>query len=230
MRSDTMDKYTWSYSSLSLFQQCPRKYYRLRVMKDIVDPPQAHLDYGSAVHKVAEDYVCGDIDIPEKYGFVKTTLDLLKILPGEKYCEYEMGLTKDFKPCAFRDPDVWFRGIADLLIINGDEAKIVDYKTGKSAQYADTKQLELLALLVFKHFPSITKIKAGLVFLVAESLVKADFADEQQEILWAKWLPELSRLEKCYEADVWNPKMNFTCKKFCPVIDCEHNGKGEWKF
>jgi hypothetical protein len=225
-----MDKYTWSYSSLSLFQQCPRKYYRLRVMKDIVEPPQAHLDYGSAVHKAAEDYVCGGIDIPEKYGFVKTTLDLLKILPGEKYCEYEMGLTKDFKPCAFRDPDVWFRGIADLLIINGDEAKIVDYKTGKSAQYADTKQLELLALLVFKHFPSITKIKAGLVFLVAESLVKADFADEQQEILWAKWLPELSRLEKCYEADVWNPKMNFTCKKFCPVIDCEHNGKGEWKF
>ena len=220
-----MDKYTWSYSSISLFQQCPRKYYRLRVLKDIVEPPQAHLDYGSAVHKAAEDYVCGGIDIPEKYGFIKTPLDALKILPGEKYCEYEMGLTKDFKPCVFRDPDVWFRGIADLLIIDGDEAKIVDYKTGKSAQYADTKQLELLALLVFKHFPQVKHVKAGLVFLVAESLVKAEFTEDQQSIAWTKWLPEIERLETALETDVWNPKPNFTCRKFCAVVDCEHNGK-----
>lgn len=220
-----MNKYTWSYSSISLFQQCPRKYHRLRVLKDIVEPPQAHLDYGSAVHKAAEDYVCGDIDIPEKYGFIKTPLDAFKILPGEKHCEYEMGLTKDFKPCAFRDPDVWFRGIADLLVINGDEAKIVDYKTGKSAQYADTKQLELLALLVFKHFPNVKHVKAGLVFFVAKSLVKAEFTEDQQSIAWTRWLPEIERLETALETDMWNPKPNFTCRKFCAVVDCEHNGK-----
>ena len=220
-----MDKYTWSYSSISLFQQCPRKYHRLRVLKDVVEPPQAHLDYGSAVHKAAEDYVCGGIDIPEKYGFIKTPLDAFKILPGEKHCEYEMGLTKDFKPCAFRDPDVWLRGIADLLIINGDEAKIVDYKTGKSAQYADTKQLELLALLVFKHFPNVKHVKAGLVFFVAESLVKAEFTEDQQSIAWTRWLPEIERLETALETDMWNPKPNFTCRKFCAVVDCEHNGK-----
>jgi hypothetical protein len=220
-----MDKYTWSYSSISLFQQCPRKYHRLRVLKDIVEPPQAHLDYGSAVHKAAEDYVCGGIDIPEKYGFIKTPLDAFKILPGKKHCEYEMGLTKDFKPCAFRDPDVWFRGIADLLVINGDEAKIVDYKTGKSAQYADTKQLELLALLVFKHFPNVKHVKAGLVFFVAESLVKAEFTEDQQSIAWTRWLPEIERLETALETDMWNPKPNFTCRKFCAVVDCEHNGK-----
>lgn len=220
-----MDKYTWSYSSISLFQQCPRKYHRLRVLKDIVESPQAHLDYGSAVHKAAEDYVCGGIDIPEKYGFIKTPLDAFKILPGEKHCEYEMGLTKDFKPCAFRDPDVWFRGIADLLVINGDEAKIVDYKTGKSAQYADTKQLELLALLVFKHFPNVKHVKAGLVFFVAKSLVKAEFTEDQQSVAWTRWLPEIERLETALETDMWNPKPNFTCRKFCAVVDCEHNGK-----
>ena len=220
-----MDKYTWSYSSISLFQQCPRKYYRLRVLKDIVEPPQAHLDYGSAVHKAAEDYVCGGIDIPEKYGFIKQSLDALKVLPGEKHCEYEMGLTKEFKPCKFRDPDVWFRGIADLLILDGDEAKIVDYKTGKSAQYADIKQLELLSLLVFKHFPEVKRVKAGLVFLVAEDLVKAEFTEDQQSSAWTKWLTEIERLETALNTDVWNPKPNFTCRKFCAVVDCEHNGK-----
>jgi hypothetical protein len=133
------------------------------------------------------------------------------------------------EPCGFFDKNVWWRGVADLLIINGDKAHLIDYKTGKSSQYADTKQLELLALATFKHFPNITSIKAGLVFFVAQDLVKADFVDDQQKTLWSKWLPELSRLDKSYEVDVWNPKPNFTCKKFCPVRDCEHNGKGEWR-
>ena len=69
-----------------------------------------------------------------------------------------MGLKKDFTPCKFNDPEVWARGIVDLLVINGDKARIIDYKTSKSSQYADTKQLELLALLTFKHFPEIKTI------------------------------------------------------------------------
>ncbi len=140
-----------------------------------------------------------------------------------------MGLTKDFEPCKFRSENVWFRGIADLLIIDGDHAHLVDYKTGKSSQYADRKQLELLALLVFKHFPEVKSIKAGLVFVVAEDLVKAAYGADIQEKAWSKWLPEIQRLEKAMETDVWNAVPNFTCRKFCPVLDCEHNGKGEYR-
>jgi hypothetical protein len=67
--------------------QCPRKYHRLRVVKDIVEPPQEHLLYGSAVHKAAEEYVRDGTPIPEKFIFIKSHLDLLKALPGEKHCE-----------------------------------------------------------------------------------------------------------------------------------------------
>jgi len=223
------NNYTWSYSSISLFQQCPRKYYRLRIVKDIVEPPQQHLIYGTEVHQAAEDYVCNDKSIDPRYAFLKPTLDALKALPGMKLCEYEMGLTKDFKPVGFRDENVWFRGIADLLIIDEDRAHLIDYKTSKSSQYADRKQLELLALLVFKHFPHVKSIKAGLVFVVAEDLVRASYTDEIQEQAWAKWLPEIQRLEKAMETDVWNAVPNFTCRKFCPVQDCEHNGKGSYR-
>jgi len=224
-----LNKYTWSYSSISLFQQCPRKYYRLRIVKDIVEPPQQHLIYGTEVHKAAEDYVCNDKSLDPRYGFLRPTLDALKALPGMKLCEYEMGITKEFEPCGFRDENVWFRGIADLLIIDGEQAHLVDYKTSKSSQYADRKQLELLALLVFKHFPYIKSIKAGLVFVVAEDLVKAAYDTDIQEKAWSKWLPEIQRLEKAMETDVWNAVPNFTCRKFCPVLDCEHNGKGEYR-
>ena len=128
-----------------------------------------------------------------------------------------MGLTKEFEPVGFKDKNVWFRGIADLLIIDGDAAMIVDYKTGKSSQYADTKQLELLSLLTFKHFPHVQSIKAGLLF------------NNAQETAWSRWLPEIQRLEAAMTNNVWNARPNFTCRKFCHVKDCEHNGKGEWR-
>ena len=50
-----MTDYKWSYSSLDLFKQCPHKFYRIRVKKDVVEPPAAHLTYGLEVHKAAED-------------------------------------------------------------------------------------------------------------------------------------------------------------------------------
>jgi RecB family exonuclease len=224
-----MPKFTWSYSSLSLFQQCPRKYYRLKVVKDVKDKETEALLYGKEVHKAAEEYVRDGKPIPPQFSYIQKFLDPLKEIPGTKLCEYEMGLTQSLDPCGFKAPEVWWRGIADLLIINGDKARLVDYKTGKSSQYADVKQLELLSLAVFKHFPEVQSIKAGLIFMVAEDLVRAEYALSQQHDIWAKWLPELSRLEKSYEVDVWNAKPNFSCKKFCPVTDCEHNGKGEWR-
>ena len=92
----------------------------MRVVKDIVEPPQEHLLYGSAVHKVAEEYIRDDTPIPEKYAYIKSHVDAIKNLPGEKLCEHEMGLTRNLEPCGFRDKDVWFRGIVDVLVINGD--------------------------------------------------------------------------------------------------------------
>lgn len=223
-----MAQYTWSYSSISLFMQCPRKYFRLRVAKDVVEPPQQHLLYGTAVHKAAEDYAADGTPIPEKYAFIQPYLDTVLSVAGDKYYEYEMGLTKKFEPCSFRDDNVWFRGIADLLVVNGDTARIIDYKTGKSSMYADTKQLELLSLLVFKHFPKVQTVKAGLLFLVAQDLVPAEFTQDREHIAWQSWLSEITRLEQAYDNGVWNPKPNFTCRKFCAVTDCEHNGKG-WR-
>jgi len=220
--------YTWSYSSISLFQQCPRKYHRLRIVKDIVEPPQEHLLYGTAVHRAAEEFIRDDKDLPPKFEMFKPQLTLMKVLKGDKYCEYEMGIRKDFTPCAFDDPDVWLRGIVDLLVVGSDSARIIDYKTSKSSKYADTKQLELLSLLVFKHFPNVKKIKAALLFLVSQDLVRAKYTEEQQSAAWIRWLDIVKSLEAAMKVDVWNPKPNFTCRKFCAVKDCEHNGRSPY--
>jgi len=222
-------KYTWSYSSLDMFKQCPQKYYRLRVKKDVVEPESEAMRYGTEAHKAAEDFIRDGTPVPERFAFMRDPLERLAAKEGEKLCEYKMGLTKNLTPCGFFDKEVWWRGIADLIILQGDKAWVVDYKTGKSSKYADTKQLELMALSIFKHFPQVKKVKSGLLFVIANDFVKADFHQREEHVLWRPWLDDTQRLEKSLELDVWNPRPNFSCRGWCPVKDCAHNGKGEYR-
>ena len=218
----------WSYSSLSTFKQCPRKYYHTKVAKDVVEPMSQAMLYGNRVHKAAEEYVRDGKPIEEAFLYIKEFIDsILDSFKGQVFCEQRLGLTVELKPCRFSDKDVWYRGIVDLLIIDGEnkEALIVDYKTGKNAKYADTGQLELMALAVFKHYPDVETIKAGLYFFTKTQLIKVQYNKDSQPDLWAKWLQDISNLENCYENEVWNPKPNFTCAKYCPVKSCEHNGR-----
>jgi hypothetical protein len=220
-------KITWSYSSLDLFKQCPKKYYHLRVVKDIKESETEHLTYGKQVHEAAELYIGKGTPIPPQFAFIQPHLDLLKKMGGggEFLCEYKMGLTRNLEPCDFFAPDVWWRGVADLIIIKDDKAYLVDYKTGKSSKYADTKQLEILSLALFKHKPNLQKVKAGLLFLIAKDFVKVDFDSEKQSEPWVKWLNDFGQLEAAYSNEVWNSKPNFSCKNYCPVVTCMHNGK-----
>lgn len=218
-------KYTWSYSSLDLFKQCPHKYYRLRVKKDIVEPQNEHMLYGLEVHKAAEDFVRDNKPIPPQFSQFEETLQVLKTREGRHLCEHRMGLKRDLTPCEFFDKEVWWRGIADLITLQEDRAFVLDYKTGKSSKYADTKQLEILSLAVFKHFPQVKKVKAGLLFLIAQDLVKAEFDAANESHYWMHWIEDTGRLEKAIELNVWNPRPNFTCKGYCAVRDCTHNGR-----
>jgi PD-(D/E)XK nuclease superfamily len=215
----------WSYSSIKLYDQCPKKYYHLRVIKDVKEPPTEAIDYGKRFHKAAEDYVRDNVPLPPQFDFVKNALDGFKQMQGEKLCEYEMGLTENLEPCGFKDPNVWWRGIADLLIINGDEARCVDYKTGKSAKYADTDQLELMALAIFKHFPQVKKVKAGLLFVISKNFIKDSYSAENQDKMWLKWFAEHNRMMTSYKNNVWNPRPSGLCKKHCLVLECPHNGR-----
>lgn len=221
--------YTWSFSSIKTFDQCPKKYYHLKVVKDYQEDQNAeHLIYGTRFHKAAEDYVGADIPLPSEFNFAKSALDNLKNRPGKKLCEYEMGLTENLEPCGFKSPNVWWRGIADLIILEDDgTARVLDYKTGKSAKYADTGQLELMALAIFKHFPEVKRVKAGLLFVIAKTFTKANYSRDDEPKLWQKWLRDYGRMKIAYSTNVWNPKTSGLCRKHCVVLACPHNGRNE---
>lgn len=216
----------WSFSSIKAFDQCPKKFYHLKVVRDYKEPMTDAITYGSEFHKAAELYIKEGIPLPPQFNYAKGALDNLNQLPGEKLCEYEMGLTENLDPCGFKDEQVWWRGIADLIILDREkgEARVLDYKTGKSAKYADTGQLELMALAIFKHFPEVKKVKAGLLFVIAKQFVKDSYAIDAAPTLWQKWLRDHDRMRFAYQTNVWNPRPSGLCKKHCVVVECPHNG------
>lgn len=214
----------WSFSRIKAFSTCPKQFYHVNVLKQFPFEETEAMRYGTEFHKAAEEFIRDGTPVPDKFGFARAMLDVLAARPGTKLCEYKLGLTAELEPCGFFDNNVWFRGIADLLIIDGSEATCVDYKTGKSSRYAEPGQLELMALALFKHFPEVQTIKAGLLFVIAKDLVKATYDVSKQQDMWRKWLKEYGSMEKAFETGVWNPKPSGLCKRHCPVKECLHNG------
>jgi hypothetical protein len=86
-----------------------------------------------------------------------------------------------------------------------------------------------MSLALFKHFPDIERVKAGLAFVVCNDFIKAKYNKKDEKVYWLRWKQETDQLEKAFENDLWNPKPNFTCRKFCSVLECEHNGKGNYR-
>jgi PD-(D/E)XK nuclease superfamily len=117
---------------------------------------------------------------------------------------------------------VWWRGIIDLAVVNGSKAVMVDYKTGKSARYADVKQLDLMAGALFAHFPKLERIKSALLFVVSDEVVRKVHVREQQEQYMSVFNPQLDRLEGALLSGVWNPKSSPLCG-WCPVTSCPHH-------
>ena len=157
----------WSFSKLKAFETCPKQFYHEKVLKEYPFVQTDAIIYGNEFHKACENYIGDEEPLPEKFMYVKDALDTLNGKRGIKLCEKKLGITADLEPCDFYDRRVWFRGIADLLIVDvvGNMAWVVDYKTGKSAKYADKGQLELMALSVFSYMPKIDTINAGLLFV-----------------------------------------------------------------
>ena len=210
----------WSFSSIKTFEQCPKKYYHLKVAKDFQEDQNAeHLIYGTAFHEAAEFYIRDDTPLPPQFMYAKSSLDNLKQRAGQKLCEYEMGLTEDLQPCGFKDPNVWWRGIADLLIVNGDLAYMIDYKTSKNAKYADLKQLDAMAACIFRMFPDVKRIKSALLFVVSNEFVHKEHNCDTDYLRGFRF--DLERLESAIASNVWNACSGPLCG-WCPVTQCVH--------
>lgn len=217
---------TWSHSSLKEYETCARKYHETRVLKLYPREETEQSLYGTRLHEAAELYLRDGKPLTPEFAFLKPTLDALARIEGRKLCEYEMALTQYLQPCNFKAPNFWVRGIADLIIVNDENftASIFDYKSG-SAKYPDQDQLILMSLMVFAHFPHIRHVRSALLFVLHDRVVRHTISRDEADAHWWKYRERVGRLEASTQHGVWNPKQNGLCRKYCPVVTCEHNGR-----
>ena len=159
--------------------------------------------------------------LPPQFAFIQPVVDALLKKPGHKTAEQELALDEQLNPVDWKSPRAWVRGIIDLLIVDGDTAWVVDYKTG-SNKYPDLDQLTLMSLLIFAHYPEIKEVYSALLFVVKEGFVKSSMKRVDAEKHWWKYRERVGKIEASHTHGVWNPKQSGLCP-WCPVKSCEHH-------
>jgi hypothetical protein len=208
----------WTFSRLESFESCPKKFYHLTVVKDVVEPPSDAIKWGHLVHTAFENLIKDGTPLPDTMQHWSGIAAKLLQLKGEKLTEQPMALTKAFQPAEWGN--AWTRGIADLLVIDGDTATVIDYKTGKRKP---TEQLALYAAYVFAAYSGIKTVKTAFIWLKEKKIDKEVFSREQLPEIWQSFLPRVRRLEIAYEKGAWAPKPSGLCRGWCAVKQCEHN-------
>lgn len=220
----------WTFSKIKEFDTCPRKYEGSYVTKEVVFSDTEATIYGKELHLACEEFIRDGKPLDPRFGWMLERLETLNKIPGEKHCELKMGIKKEdgrLVACEFFDPDYWFRGIADLVIVDGAKGWVIDYKTGKSAKYADLKQIALMSAAMFLKFPQLEKVKGALFFVVANELVKAEYTRENALSIFADLNALLTQREVAYETGVFNEKPNGLCRRYCGVLSCPNNGANQ---
>lgn len=215
----------FSYSSLKQFETCPRQYGEITVHRNYKNVfTSTKGEYGDRLHKAAQTYIDAKTQLEPEFAFVGPILDNIIRLPGVKYVEHKMAVTHEGFTCEWNSSYRWFQGIADLVVVGETPiARCLDWKTGNS-KYADTDQLELMALLVFSHFPHVKLVKGALVFVLDEVLKKRDVDISERDRLLQKYREKDAKRLAAIEKNKFPARSNGLCKKHCVVVSCEHNG------
>jgi RecB family exonuclease len=190
----------------------------------VVEPESFAMSEGHAVHKALELRISKNKALPLGMGQYEKTMKKLAELPGERYAEQKLALTREFQPVAFFGVGVWLRTVADFCAVKGHNAAVIDYKTGRPT--ADMTQLQLLSATIMHHMPAVQTVQARLLFLNHDRSEKAEYTRDELPGIWGGILPRVKRLQKAMTEKEFPPKPNGLCVRYCAVSSCPYWGKG----
>ena len=128
--------YKLSYSSISNWLLCPRKFKEINVEYNFRDASFATAK-GTDVHKKLEEYVNGkasEYPLDYKHPLLDTLRTMYAQQKGKPYTiqtESMFAVDINGNPVGYKDDNAVLRGKIDLLITSPAEVLVVDYKTGK---------------------------------------------------------------------------------------------------
>lgn len=210
-----------SFTAIKGFEQCPQRFYQERVLKKFPYVQSEAAKRGDAIHKAFENYVRDGEPLPPIAQPYEPWVKTFNEQDGEKFVEMKMAMNWQAKKTGyFKGQNIWIRGQFDLLVDRGEDAVMIDYKTGKS-KYADTGQLELMSVLTFLHFPKINFIKGALVFIDETKMVVDSYTRDKMDTYIDRWQQRSIPIVQALTTRKFPMKPSGLCG-YCPVIDCPH--------
>lgn len=217
--------FAWSYSKLKNYETCPKRHFHYDVAKDVKEPESEQLRDGNFVHDVLHKRLGKDkVALPPQVSELEKWAVRVESGPGLLLVEQKLAIRRDFTKCNFfGDRTVWYRGIGDVIKINGPVGLIIDWKTGKIVE--DSVQLMLMAQCVFSHYPEVQKVRSEFVWLKEDATTRQDFARADMPAHWNSLMPRLNTLEHATVNSIYPAKPGFLCKRWCAVTACPHHGE-----
>lgn len=214
----------WSYSALTSFETCPRRYYLTKVTKQVVEPPTEATTWGNSVHKALELRLTQRKPLPDGMQQFEPFVVSIVGKGGKIEAETRLALTRNLVPTSFFAKDVWVRGITDVTVEKNGKLFVGDWKTGKPDP--DSAQLRLSAAMVMAQKPHINMVVNAFVWLKTGEITAQQFTRVNIPEIWQEFAPRVRRLEIAYEENKFPPKPSGLCRKWCPVGKalCEHCG------
>ena len=222
----------WSYSALNNFTNCPRKFHAYDIAKTVREPENPAMLEGKRVHQAMADYISKGTPLPPQWAHYAKKVPLT--FPGDTVLvEHRMACTFELETCDYFDrrKRVWLRTVADMLVLTGDRALSVDWKTGKEPNerfelLPANFQLRLCAMTIFLHFPEINYVHSSYIYLNEGS--ETNFVMERSEL--RQFIPQVYEyagvLQRAVRNDYFPPRRSGLCKRHCGVTTCEFHGKG----
>jgi len=224
-----MGQIALSYSRLSTYQNCPRK-FKLQFLDKAFpdDSNNPHFARGNRIHEQLEHYVMWknagqNFDKPPMAEEAKNAVPIIEkifdnytsVLPEQKLC-----IDKNWNKIGWFDKSAYLRAILDLIAFKPRKALIGDYKTGKVREYNQYGgQLHLNAAMLFAVEPEVEEIDVAYFFVDHKQTVNVRFTRDQYDEFRKHFVEQH---EKVNAEKNWPPKINQYCK-WCPATrtQCE---------
>lgn len=222
-----------SYTAIKQYQQCPKQYYEVRVLKKWPTKQSPEMIYGDAVHSALENAARYDEVLPVRFAHLQPYVDGIKaaIAAGwQAIPENTIGVTYDGKGVLGRK-DIWWAkdvkiaGKADITLIRPDGlfARIGDYKTG-SDKYPDMEQLDLMAYFTFVEYPAIQDIEAMLIYTKVGTTYPYQPARYNREtdmpVIAERWDGYIAAVENAKASNHWPDNGGNPLCGWCAVVSC----------
>lgn len=214
---------TYSFSKINTYRICPTQYEAKYVLKNVVFKPTAATQWGTDIHKSAEDYINSGKPLTERYAVLKPYLNIIDSTEGTKRAEVEYAVTEDLKSCGFWDKNAKLRGKLDVEINQGNRIQILDWKSGKFKN--DFNELRCFSILTFLNNPEVEKTRNCYIWLKGDSKPTVEVIDRSQLSELLEPLQDtMNSIERDLESGVFRPKRSGLCGSWCDV-PCKHNGR-----